>query len=85
MPKISIIIPVYNVEKYIKKCLESLANQTMQDFEVIIVNDGSKDDSEKIIENYIKSHPKIKINYYKKENGGLASARNYGVKYAKGE
>lgn len=85
MPKISIIIPVYNVEKYIKKCLESLANQTMQDFEVIIVNDGSKDNSEKIIENYIKSHPKIKINYYKKENGGLASARNYGVKYAKGE
>ena len=85
MPKISIIIPVYNVEKYIEKCLESLANQTMQDFEIIIVNDGTKDNSEEIIMNYKKSNPNMIIKYLKKENGGLASARNYGVKYATGK
>lgn len=86
MPKISVIIPVYNVEKYIEKCLESLAKQIMQDFEVIIVNDGSTDNSGKIIKNYIKQqNNKFKVKYLKKENGGLASARNYGVKYAKGK
>lgn len=85
MPKISIIIPVYNVEKYIENCLKSLENQTMQDFEIIIVNDGSKDNCEQIIKNYQKTHSKMVIKYFKKENGGLASARNYGVKYSKGE
>lgn len=85
MPKVSIIIPVYNVEKYIKKCLESLAEQTLQDFEIIIVNDGTKDNSEEIILNYQKEHPEMPIKYYKKENGGLASARNYGVKFATGK
>lgn len=84
-PKISIIIPVYNVEKYIKKCLESLASQSMQDMEIIIVNDGSKDKSEEIINNYKESHPNMTIKYLKKENGGLASARNYGVKHAVGD
>ena len=84
MPKISIIVPVYNVEKYINKCLESLINQTMQDIEIIIVNDGSKDGSEKIVEKYVKEyHSKIK--YYEKKNGGLSSARNYGLEYATGE
>ena len=85
MPKVSIIIPVYNVEKYIKKCLESLAEQTLQDFEIIIVNDGTKDNSEEIILNYQKEHPEMPIKYYKKENGGLASARNHGVKFATGK
>ena len=85
MYKLSIIIPVYNVEKYIEKCLESLANQTMQDFEIILVNDGTKDDSENIIINYKNAHPEMQIKYVKKENGGLASARNYGVKYATGK
>ena len=85
MPKVSIIIPVYNVEKYIKKCLESLAEQTLQDFEIIIVNDGTKDNSEEIILNYQKEHPEMPIKYLKKENGGLASARNYGVKFATGK
>ncbi len=85
MPKVSIIIPVYNVEKYIEKCLESLAEQTMQDFEIIIVNDGTKDNSEKVIKEYQKNHPEMPIIYLKKENGGLASARNFGVKYATGK
>ena len=84
-PKISIIVPVYNVEKYVEKCLKSLANQTMQDFEIIIVNDGSKYNSEEIIKNFQENHPNLQIKYLKKKNGGLASARNYGVKYATGK
>ena len=84
MPKISVIIPVYNTEKYIEKCLESLAKQTMQDFEVIVVNDGSTDNSEKVIKDY-KKNSNLDIKYLEKENGGLASARNYGVEYASGK
>ena len=84
MPKISIIVPVYNVEKYIDKCLKSLVNQTLKDIEIIIVNDGSLDRSEEIIEKYVKDNP-TKIKYYEKKNGGLSSARNYGLEYATGE
>lgn len=85
MPKLSIIVPVYNVEKYIEKCLQSLTNQTMKDYEIILVNDGTKDNSEEVIRNYINCHKEIDIKYFKKENGGLASARNYGVKQATGK
>lgn len=84
VPKLSIIIPVYNVEKYIKKCLDSIKEQTMKDFEIIIVNDGAEDNSEEIIRKYQIQNESLKIRYFKKENGGLASARNYGVKHAKG-
>ena len=84
MPKISIIVPVYNVEKYIDKSLKSLVNQTLQDIEIIIVNDGTQDKSVDIIERYVKENP-TKIKYYEKENGGLSSARNYGLEYATGE
>ena len=84
MPKISVIIPVYNTEKYVEKCLESLAKQEMKDFEVIIVNDGSTDNSENVIKNYMQSS-KLNIKYLEKENGGLASARNYGVEKASGK
>lgn len=84
MPKISIIIPIYNVEKYLKKCLDSVINQTFQDTEIILVNDGSPDNSQIIVNEYKKKYPK-KIKFYIKENGGLSSARNYGLKYAKGE
>lgn len=78
MPKVSIIVPVYNVEKYIKKCLDSLVNQTLKDIEIIVVNDGSPDNSQKIVDKYIKKYPK-KVKAYIKENGGLGSARNYGI------
>ena len=81
MPKVSIIVPVYNVEKYIKKCLDSLVNQTLQDIEIIVVNDGSPDNSQKIIDKYVKKYPK-KVKSYIKENGGLGSARNYGIEKA---
>jgi len=78
MPKFSIIIPVYNVEKYIGKCLDSVINQTYQDYEVIVVNDGTKDDSMDIVKKY-----DVKI--VNQQNQGLSAARNTGVKEAKGE
>ena len=84
MPKVSVIVPVYNVEKYLEKCLDSLVNQTLEDIEFIIVNDGSTDNSEQIILNYKEKYPN-KIVYLKKENGGLSDARNYGMPHAKGD
>lgn len=78
MPKFSIIIPVYNVEKYIKECLDSVLNQTYKDYEVIVVNDGTKDNSIEIA----KEYPFKIIN---QKNQGLSVARNTGVKHAKGE
>ena len=84
MPKVSIIVPVYNVEKYIEKCLESLVNQTLEDIEIIVVNDGTKDNSKEKILQYIEKYPQ-KIVYLEKENGGLSDARNYGLPVAKGE
>lgn len=84
MPKVSVIVPVYNVEKYIEKCLNTLVNQTLQDIEIIVVNDGATDNSEKIIKEFLEKYPE-KIVYLKKENGGLSDARNFGIPYAKGE
>ena len=84
MPKVSVIVPVYNVEQYIEKCLESLVNQTLQDIEIIIVNDGSTDGSEEIIKKYLNKYSN-KIKYLTKTNGGLSDARNYGLPYATGE
>lgn len=81
--KFSIVIPVYNVEKYIGKCLESILNQTYDNFEVIVVNDGSPDNSQKIIDKYVKKDKRIKS--YIKENGGLSDARNYGLNYCTGD
>ena len=78
MPKFSIIIPVYNVEKYLKKCLESVYNQTYKNYEVIVVNDGTKDNSMDIVKNY----PAKVIN---QKNQGLSVARNNGVEKASGE
>ena len=84
MTKVSVIVPVYNVENLLAKCLDSLVNQTFDDYEVIVVNDGSPDNSQKIIDDYSNRFPNI-IKPLKKENGGLSSARNYGLKYAEGE
>ena len=83
MIKVSVIVPVYNVEKYIEKCLDSLVNQTLKEIEIIVVNDGSPDNSQKIIDKYAKKYKNIKS--YIKENGGLSDARNYGLKKATGE
>lgn len=84
MKKVSVIVPFYNVEKYIDKCLNSLVNQTLEDIEIIIVNDGSKDNSENIAKKYASKY-KNKIIYLEKENGGLSDARNYALPYATGE
>ena len=84
MPKVSVIVPVYNVEKYVEKCIKSLVDQTLQEIEIIAVDDGSKDGSKSIVNNYIKKYPD-KIKYLYKENGGLSSARNFGIPYANGE
>lgn len=84
MPKVSVIVPVYNVENYIDKCLNSLVNQTLEDIEIIIINDGSTDNSETIIKKYIEKCPE-KIKYYIKQNGGLSDARNFGLKYVNSE
>lgn len=83
MVKVSIIVPVYNVEKYLERCLDSLVKQTLKDIEIIVVNDGSPDNSQKIIDRYAKKYKKIKT--YKKENGGLSSARNFGIDKANGD
>ena len=84
MSKVSVIVPVYNTENYIEKCLDSLVNQTLEDIEIIVVNDGSIDNSEEIISKFLKEYPE-KLQYYKKENGGLSDARNFGLNYANGE
>lgn len=84
MPKVSVIVPFYNVEQYIEKCLETLVNQTLDEIEIIVVNDGSKDGSKEIVQTIMKQFPN-KIVYLEKENGGLSDARNYALPYAKGE
>ncbi len=86
MPKLSIIIPVYNVEKYLDKCLERILNSTYKDFELIVINDGTKDNSEQIITKYLeKEEYKDKIIYISKENSGLSDTRNLGMSKAQGE
>ena len=84
MKKVSIIVPVYNQEKYISMCLDSLVNQTLKDIEIVIINDGSKDKTEEKIKPYIEKY-KDKIVYKKIPNGGVANARNTGLKIATGE
>lgn len=81
--KYSVIIPVYNSEKYLDKCLDSILNQGYEDFEIIVVNDGSTDSSDSIIKNYLEKDSRIK--YFCKENEGVSAARNFGMKMASGE
>lgn len=80
---ISIVIPIYNAEKYLEECLNSIKNQTYKNFEVIMVNDGSKDDSETICMNFLRSDSRFR--YLKKENGGVSSARNVGLDNVEGD
>lgn len=83
MIKYSFIVPVYNTEKYLKKCLDSLVNQTYKDFEIIVVNDGSTDKSSSIISKYQKKYKNIIV--INKENEGLSMARNRGVQKSSGK
>lgn len=79
---ISIIVPVYNVEKYVRKCLDSVVNQAYKDLEILIVDDGSTDGSGKICDEY-KKDDRVKV--FHTENRGLSAARNYGIDRAHGE
>ena len=81
-PKISIIIPMYNVEKYLRRCLDSVQNQTMKDWQAICVDDESPDNSGKIAEEYAKRDKRFVVVH--KKNGGLSDARNAGFKKATG-
>ncbi len=83
MPAISIIIPIYNVEKYLRRCLDSVLNQTFTDWQAICVNDGSPDNSHKILSEYAARDNRFVI--VNKENGGLSDARNAGFPYATGK
>ena len=81
--KVSVIVPVYNVEQYLARCLDTVLAQTYENLEVICVNDGSTDNSLNILEHYARFDSRIKI--VNKENGGLGSARNAGIKEAEGK
>ena len=83
MQKISIIIPVYNVEKYIRKCVDSILSQTYKNLEIILVDDGSLDNCGKICDQYAKIDNRVVVIH--KQNGGLSSARNIGIEKATGE
>ena len=83
-PEVTVIVPVYNSEKYIKKCIESILNQTFKKFELLIINDGSKDNSQKIIEEYQKKDPE-RIVIVNQENKGVSITRNEAIKMANGK
>ena len=76
-PTLSVVVPIYNVEKYLKQCLNSLVNQTLSNIEIILVNDGSTDNSEAICQFYAEQDSRIKL--FSKPNGGLSDARNFGL------
>ena len=83
MPKVSVIIPVYNVEEYLCECLDSVVNQTLKDIEIICVDDGSTDDSLKILMEYAEKDSRVIV--LKQQNKGAGVARNYGMTIAKGK
>lgn len=85
MKKLSIIVPAYNIEQYIGKCIDSLAQQTLQNIEIIIINDGSTDKTEEIINKKINQYADKDITLYNKKNGGMSDARNYGLSKSNGE
>ncbi len=82
-PKISIVVPIYNVEKYLKKCIDSIRVQTFEDFELLLVDDGSPDNCGEICDRYAKEDSRIKVIH--KKNGGLSDARNAGIDIARGD
>ncbi len=83
MPEISVIVPIYNVDKYLDRCVSSILNQTFTDFELILVDDGSPDNCGKMCDEYAKADQRIRVIH--KENGGLSDARNVAINIAKGE
>lgn len=82
-PKVSVIVPIYNVEKYLNKCIDSIIEQSLREIEIILVDDGSTDNSGAIAEMYAQKDSRVKVIH--KENGGQGSARNYGIEVAQGK
>ena len=82
-PLVSIIVPVYNAEKYLNRCIDSILSQTMTDFELLLIDDGSKDDSGRICDEYSEKDTRVRV--FHKSNGGVSSARNLGLDNARGE
>ena len=82
-PLISVIVPVYNVEKYLEKCVESILSQTYQNLEILLIDDSSKDNSGKLCDDFAKKDSRIRVIH--KENGGLSDARNHGIDNSNGE
>ncbi len=82
-PTISVIVPVYNAEKYLRRCIDSVLAQTYQDFELLLIDDGSKDSSGAICDEYVAKDARVRV--FHKENGGVSSARNVGLDNARGE
>ena len=83
MAKISVIIPIYNVENYIEECLDSVINQTLKDIEIILINDGSPDNCPRICDEYAQKDDRIHVVH--QQNGGLSSARNTALDLAQGK
>ena len=79
---ISIVVPVYNVENYLRQCLDSISEQTYKNFECILINDGSTDNSKQIAEEFLLDS---RFRYFEKENGGVSSARNLGIECSGGD
>lgn len=82
-PKVTIIVPVYNVEKYLTCCIGSILSQSFKDFELLLIDDGSSDLSGEICDDYVEKDARIRV--FHKENGGVSSARNLGLENAQGE
>ena len=80
---VSIIVPIYNVENYLRQCLDSILSQTYQNFECLLINDGSPDHSADICREYVEKDSRFR--YFEKENGGVSSARNLGIERSKGQ
>ncbi len=83
MPKISVIVPVYNSEQHLPRCIDSILGQTFTDFELLLIDDGSKDNSDRICDEYAVKDSRVRV--FHKENGGVSSARNLGLDNAQGE
>ena len=82
-PRVSLLVPIYNVEKYLRECLDSARNQTLQDIEVICINDGSKDSSRTIIQEYLDADERFRV--IDKENSGYGVSMNMGLEAARGD
>lgn len=82
--KVSVVVPVYNTEQFLPRCLDSLVSQTLDEIEILVINDGSPDHAQAVIDSYAGRYPS-KIRSFTKENGGLSEARNDGLRYASGE